>query len=101
MHCYSSTHFVRGTAYAIATLLAAQFGGSYSNYYALAIGIVGLGDMEFTGDIYEDIYYYWVPDYTDPQYPYYVKQFIVYYNDQALTNFKDTTTRYYYSSMPF
>lgn len=100
-HSVTSSHFQSLLATAIATALAYKFGGTYDNYYAVAVALAGGTYTEFTGDDYEDVYYYYQTSYIDPQLPYYVKQYIVHYRDSSLTQYVGTSTRYYYSNMPY
>lgn len=100
MHSVTSSHFQQTTVTIIAASLAGLLGGWPAFYVGISANIAGAGVTEFTGDVYEDVYYYWVPS-SDPELPYYVKQYIVYYRNSNLTDYVGSTTRYYYSDLPY
>lgn len=100
-HSHSSSHFQNLLATAIASALAIKFGGEKSAYLTVAINLTGGTSREFTGDDFQDIYYYWQPSDVDPQLPYYIKQYIVHYKDSSYTQYVGTSTRYYYSNMKY
>lgn len=97
-----STHFQEETVSVICAALAARFGGSNSDWYAMACGIAGWGATESSVDTWEKVDYYWTPnhDYTS-EFPYYIKQVTTSYSDPDCKNYVDTSVRYYYSDMTF
>ena len=101
VHSYSSDHFQALIAMTMANLLAVKFGGVATPYLQAMITLAGGSYIQFTGNDYEDIYYYWQPSYIDPQLPYYIKQYIVHYRDASFSQYVGTSTRYYYSNMTY
>lgn len=96
----TSTHFEEGTASVICAALAAKFGGTYGEWYAMACGIAGWAATESSVDTWEKVDYYWTPnpDYTS-EFPYYIKQVTTSYSDPDCKNYVDTSVRYYYSDL--
>lgn len=98
---FTSSHFQALIYTGIADVLAYKFGGTRTFWLTLSATFAGGYYNEFTGDDYQDVHYYYQYNGTDPVFPYYVKQFIVHYRDSAQTQYVGTSTRYYYSSMPY
>lgn len=81
-------------------ILIAQFGGNYSTLAGTVYTICsGTYDL-YQDNLWEKVYYYWQPS-SEPGLPYYVKQFVIYYAEPSHSTLITTSTRYYYSNMPF
>lgn len=100
MHNITSTHFTALIISVVTTALAGQFGGKVAYYTGIANSIIFGGYSISDNNVWEDIHYYY-QDSGDPNYPYYIKQFIVYYTNSSMTTYIGSTTRYYYSTVDF
>lgn len=96
----TNRHFQVLTTAALTTFLSSFFGGPVVRWVVLANAIVSAYYITENVNVYFLIQYFWRPS-NDPSLMYYVRQDTHAYKNSLRTDYIDTSSRYYYSSLPF